>query len=87
MTVGHGHAAAVRISGRPSVTHERQSAEGINVDLLLVSGILVEVEEQQETIGHRHSQRTHVAAETAEVERRALQGSCRDSRPHLLADR
>lgn len=72
MTVGHGYAAAVRISGRSSVTHERQSAEGINVDLLLVSRILVEVEEQQETIGHWHSQRTYVAAKTAEVERRAL---------------
>lgn len=87
MTVGHGHAAAVRISGGSGVTHERQSAEGINVDLLLVSRILVEAEEQQKTIGHRHCQRAYVAAETAEVERRALQGSCRDSRPHLLADR
>jgi len=43
MTVGYGHAAAVRISGRSSVTHERQSTEGINVNLLLVSRVLVEI--------------------------------------------
>jgi len=42
MTVGYGHAAVVRISGRSSVTHERQSTEGINVNLLLASRVLVE---------------------------------------------
>ncbi|KMR05060.1 regulating synaptic membrane exocytosis protein 2 [Lasius niger] len=85
MIVGHGYAATVRVSSRSSVAYERQSAKGIDINLLLVSRLLVEAEERQKII--RHSQRTNVATKTAEVEHRTLQGGSRDSRPHLLTDR
>lgn len=72
MIVGHGYAATVRVSGRSSVAHERQSAKGINVNLLLISRFLVEAEGRQKIIGQRHSQRTNVATKTTEVKRRTL---------------
>lgn len=44
--VGYGHAATVRVASRSSAAHERQSAERFDVDLLLVSRVLVEAEER-----------------------------------------
>lgn len=86
MIVGHGYAATIRVTGRSSAAHKRQSAERIDINLLLVSRVLVEAEERQKTIGHWHCQRTYISTKTAEVKRGAIQGGRRDSRPYLFTD-